>query len=67
VEIKEEANIKTTIIDSIPEVVVIEGEKNDNMGVIIAAIALSVLGLTFGFFVVRKVALKAHMEKVDAA
>jgi hypothetical protein len=71
VELENEANIKTEtiIIDSpIPETkfVTIQGEKEDNKGVIIVAIALAILVLAIGFFCVRKFVLKSYFERIDA-
>jgi hypothetical protein len=71
VEVENEANIRTetVIIDSPnskPNVVTIKGEKDDNKGVIIVAIALSVLALVLGLLCLRKYLLRSYEEKINA-
>jgi hypothetical protein len=72
VEVENEANIRTetVIIDSPnskPNVVTIKGEKDDNKGVIIVAIALSVLALVLGLLCLRKYLLRSYEEKINAS
>jgi hypothetical protein len=72
VEIDNEVNIRTeTVIMDSPNsntnVVTINGETHDNKGVIIVAIALSVLALVLGLLCLRKYVLKSYEEKIDAS
>jgi hypothetical protein len=71
VEVENEANIRTeTVIMDSPNsntnIVTINGEKHDKKGVIIVAIALSILALVLGLLCLRKYVLKSYEDKINA-